>query len=413
MGFNGQGVRPEKVPNLPRTHFIDTRIYTDPTIFEEERSRIFANVWNFVCHESELPDPGCYRTAIIADFPLLLVRQEDGSIKGFYNICRHRQAQVVRSCSGQAKAFQCFYHLWTYGLDGRLMGVTLPEGYANTGFEATEFGLREIRVESVGGLIFVCLSDSTGSLREYLGEVAPVLESYTPPEGFEVFHLHQSEIKTNWKLFFENNSERYHTALHWAHRNRANWGKPGGPADAWTFVGNGHNYTPFDQGKYMGKSKNIGLEERDKFTLPGHQGNVTSSHHLFPDILLVTISTVLRIDHLIPLGPGRTLVEWRGLGVKGEAPDVRNLRIKHHNEFWGYSGANLPEDITAAESQWPMMAAGAVRYSVIAREGEAFSDEALRHYYKEWSRLMGRNYWDPFGEFKNTSPMGFKASTNG
>ncbi|NIO09562.1 MAG: Rieske 2Fe-2S domain-containing protein, partial [Deltaproteobacteria bacterium] len=63
-----------------------------------------------------LAEPGCYRTATIAGLPLLLVRQEDGGIKGFYNICRHRQAQVVRTRSGQAKAFQCFYHLWTYGL---------------------------------------------------------------------------------------------------------------------------------------------------------------------------------------------------------------------------------------------------------------------------------------------------------
>jgi hypothetical protein len=73
---------------------------------------------------------------------------------------------------------------------------------------------------------------------------------------------------------------------------------------------------------------------------------------------------------------------------------VRALRIKHHNDKWGYSGANLPEDIAATESQWPMMASGAVRYSIIAREGEAFSDESLRHYYHEWSARMNQHYWD-------------------
>jgi phenylpropionate dioxygenase-like ring-hydroxylating dioxygenase large terminal subunit len=398
MELRMSAVKPEKVPNLPPSHFVDTRIYTDAGIFEEERFKIFGKVWNFVCHESEIASAGCFRTATVAGYPLVVVRQNDGGIKGFYNICRHRQAQVVRACSGQVKSFQCFYHLWTYGIDGRLVGVTLPEGYAGTGFDKADYGLREVRVEMVAGMVFVCLSEETEPLREFLGEVAPVLEKYAPPEGFEVFHFHQAEIKTNWKLFFENNSERYHTALHWAHRSRGNWGRPGGPSDGWTFVPNGHNYTPFNKGKNMGNARNVGLQDRKQFTLPGHDGHFSSSHHLFPDLLLVTISTVLRIDHLIPVSPGRTLVEWRGVGVKGEPPEVRALRIKHHNEFWGYSGANLAEDIAAAESQWPMMATGGVRYSIVAREGESFSDEALRHYYKEWGRLMGRTYWDPFGE---------------
>jgi phenylpropionate dioxygenase-like ring-hydroxylating dioxygenase large terminal subunit len=217
-----------------------------------------------------------------------------------------------------------------------------------------------------------------------------------PAEGFEVFHFHQAEIKTNWKLFFENNSERYHTALHWTNRSVGKWGRPGGAPDGWIFTRNGHNYTPFGKGKYSGKDyyKNVGLEERAQHLLPGHGQNFIYSHHLFPDLLVVTQGTVVRIDHLIPVGPGHTLVEWRGLGIKGEPAAVRALRMKHHNDKWGYSGANLPEDIAATESQWPMMASGAVRYSIIARGGEAFSDESLRHYYHEWSARMNQHYWD-------------------
>ena len=390
-------VAPEKVPNLPPSHFVDTRIYTDAGIFAEERVKIFAKVWNFVCHESEIASAGSFRTATVAGYPLVVVRQSDGGIKAFYNICRHRQAQVVRTCSGQAKAFQCFYHLWTYGIDGRLVGVTLPEGYAGTGFDKADYGLREVRVDQLAGMVFVSLNEESEPLREFLGEAAPVLEKYVPPEGFEVFHFHQAEIKTNWKLFFENNSERYHQALHWVTRSTGTWGKTSLP-DGWTFIPNGHNYKPFEGARYSGVHANVGLDERREHILPGHKPNSTASHHLFPDLLLVSQTTVLRIDHLIPLEPGRTLIEWRALGIKGEDPAVRAKRIKHHNQYWGYGGVQLPEDITATESQWPMMATGAVRYSVIAREGDTFSDEPLRHYYKEWSRRMARPYWDPFGE---------------
>jgi methanesulfonate monooxygenase large subunit len=106
----------------------------------------------------------------------------------------------------------------------------------------------------------------------------------------------------------------------------------------------------------------------------------------------------MRIDHLIPVSPGCTLLESRGLGVKGDPSEVREMRIKHHNDIWGYSGSNLPEDVAATESQWAMMQTGAVRYSIIAREGPVYTDESLRFYYSEWSKRMGRAYWDPFND---------------
>jgi methanesulfonate monooxygenase large subunit len=398
------GVEPEKAPNLPAGYYIDTRIYTDPTIFKEERNKIFAKVWNFVCHESEVPVTGSFRTVSVAGFPLVVVRQDDGSIKGFYNICRHRQARVVRTCTGQAKSFQCFYHLWTYGIDGSLTGVTLPEGYENSGFNKADYGLREVRVEIVAGLVFVCLSEESGTLQEFLGPTAQALERYAPPEGFEVFHFHQAEIKTNWKLFYENNTELYHTALHWSHRNGGTWSKPGARNKP-VFVKNGHDYPPtvavFDRGEHG--YRDIGLDERDKHLLPGLKANQSGAVHIFPDLLVVVLSTVMRIDRMIPLEPGRTLIEWRGVGVKGEPPEIREMRIKHHNQLWGFSGANLPEDIEATESQWPLMASGAVRYSIIARDGEIFSDEPLRHYYREWTRRMNRPYWNPFEAIGDTN----------
>ena len=391
----------EKVPGLPPTHFIDNRIYTDEGIFREERAHIFSKVWNFVIHESEIPNPGSFKTVNVAGYPLLLVRQSDGTIKGFYNICRHRQAPLVRSCFGEAKAFQCFYHLWTYGLDGKLLGVTLPEGYQNTGFQKEDFGLIEVRVSEAAGMVFVCLSDDTEPLEQFLGEVAPALTRHIPPVGLEIFHFHQAELKTNWKLFQENNNEPYHTALHWSNRSAKKWGEPEFTGRK-MFLPNGHNcYTP-EGNRYMidGGYQEIGLEERGDHLFPGIEKNTQLSVHLFPDVLFIIRSTALRIDRLIPISPGLTVLESRGLGFKGDSSEVRSLRVKHHNEIWGYSGSNLPEDIIATESQWPTMASGAVRYSIIAREGDVMSDETMRHYYMEWSRRLGRAYWDPFGEMK-------------
>lgn len=72
MQVSHNKITKEKVPNLLPTHYIDARIYTDPTILEEERVKIFSNVWNLVCHESEIPNPGSFRTATVAGYPCWL-----------------------------------------------------------------------------------------------------------------------------------------------------------------------------------------------------------------------------------------------------------------------------------------------------------------------------------------------------
>ena len=83
-------------PALPKTHFLDNRIFTDETIFAQEKEEIYQRVWLFVCHESELAAQGDFRTVSVAGKPLILVRAPDGIIRAFYNVCRHRAAPVVR-----------------------------------------------------------------------------------------------------------------------------------------------------------------------------------------------------------------------------------------------------------------------------------------------------------------------------
>ena len=128
-------------PDLPSTHVLDNRIYTNQEFFELEQKDIFQSSWLFVCHESELPKPGCFRTTLAAGKPIVIVRGDDGKIRSFYNICRHRSSPVVRADTGRAKEFQCFYHLWTYNLQGNCTGVTKPDGYKSVKLDKTKLGL--------------------------------------------------------------------------------------------------------------------------------------------------------------------------------------------------------------------------------------------------------------------------------
>lgn len=382
-------------PDLPDTHYVDNRIFTDEAIFREEQQHIFARVWQFVCHESEVASDGDFRTTSVAGKPIVVVRGQDGVIRGFYNVCRHRAAEIVRAESGNARSFVCFYHHWTYGLDGTLHSMAKPAGYERVKLDTTQLGLVPVRVEQIAGLVFACLDPDAEPLEHFLGEImAPVREPLSTLP-MEVFHFHKTVVHANWKLWMDNNSERYHSMLHALNRKTMPWvlGQtspmklrilPNGHSGYWS---NGEATVDYERG---------GISNLADGTLPGLQQNEMRVVNIFPDLMINIRSNVVRLDRMVPIDPGRTLVEWRGLGIKDDA--LRDAQIARHNTVWGPAGRNLPEDLLAVESQWRAIQADAVRYSVLAREEDLnpTDDANVRAYYGEWGRRMGRSAALPF-----------------
>ncbi|MCW5770510.1 MAG: Rieske 2Fe-2S domain-containing protein [Rhodospirillaceae bacterium] len=379
------GVEP---PPFPATHYVDNRIYTDPGVFAAESERIFATTWKFVLHESEIAQEGDFRTATVAGRPLIVIRGDDGRVRTFLNVCPHRGAQIVRKPAGRLAnhKVQCFYHLWTFNSRGRCTSIAQSKGYEACGLAAEDVALREVRTESLFGLVFVCLDDAAESLESFLG--TEIVEALRVPFGsaeLEVFHLHRTELKSNWKQFVETNCEGYHELLHRLNR-KTGVAHKAYRSRQWHLHGNGH--LVFEQAA-IGYSS-LDLEMRDTNLLPGMIPNGHVVVDLFPDVMLNCRSTVVRIDSLTPIAPGLTRLECRGLGVKGDTAEQRAQRISQHNQVWGPMGRNLPEDIWAVECQWENISTGGSRYSVIAREeGRGPMDDAtMRSFYAEWRKRV-------------------------
>lgn len=384
-------------PPLPDTHYLDNRIFTDEGIFRQEQSDIFQKVWMFVCHESEIPNPGDFRTTKVAGKPIVIVRGEDGAIRTFFNVCRHRGAEVVREESGNARSLRCFYHQWNYGLDGALCSVTKPAGYEAVKFDKGQFGLVPIRTESLVGLLFVCLDPEAQPLSDFLGEIA---EPFLKPLGtvpLKVFHFHKTVLNTNWKLWQDNNSERYHAFVHWMNVKTLPWVMGKTSNMRLRICKNGHSGYWSDGSEVVdyGKAGYPGIADSP---LPGLKVSEMRVVNIFPDLLIMIRSNVVRFDRLVPLSAGRTLLECRGIGVLDDSEELHAVRLQHHNLLWGPAGRNFPEDVLAAESQWRAMEADAVRYSVLAREENLnpTDDANLRAYYAEWGRRMGLMPSAPF-----------------
>jgi choline monooxygenase len=189
---------------------LPARWYHDPAAYEVERHAVFGRAWLWFAHESELRSPGTYVARDYAGWRLMIVRTPDGELAGFHNVCRHRAGPLVDDGTGHCPNLVCRYHGWAYAFDGSLRSAR-DFGTADD-FDAANYGLFRIRVESWNGLVFVNLDLDARPLVDDLAEVFDAAAPFGIGEMPFTQRL-EHRLACNWKTYADNYLEGYHIPL--------------------------------------------------------------------------------------------------------------------------------------------------------------------------------------------------------
>jgi phenylpropionate dioxygenase-like ring-hydroxylating dioxygenase large terminal subunit len=201
--------QPGYFTSLPREHYLSAEI------FELEMERVFPRQWLYVGHVSQVRDAGDFFSRLVGPESLIVTRDPAGAVHTFFNVCRHRGAQLCQSgTTGQAKQLVCPYHRWSYGLDGRLLGA--PGSRDGVDFDYADWPMHEALCDVFHGSIYAWLGDPADApslhdtLTPLVNDVAMLQR--VQPDRTKLAHQETYVIQANWKLLLENNCECYHCA---------------------------------------------------------------------------------------------------------------------------------------------------------------------------------------------------------
>lgn len=278
------------------------RYFVSPEVFAQERVKIFGRQWVCVGRQSQLARAGDFFVQEVAGESLILVLDQKGTVQGFYNVCRHRGTRLCEVASGHTAAIQCPYHAWTYALDGRLIGT--PQMDDAPGFEKADYSLHPVRLALWEGFIFVSLGDLVPPLERVFAPLAGKFGHWNLPLLRSARRI-EYDVRTNWKLIFENYSECYHCPGVHPMLSKVS------PSDS--------AENDLTEGPFLGGFMTI--KEGKSLTMSGEAcaravGDISGEDHakvfyysIFPNMLLSMHPDYVMVHQLWPQSPERTFIQ--------------------------------------------------------------------------------------------------------
>jgi choline monooxygenase len=296
-------------PDPSRSCTLRSDAYIQQYWFDIDQQAIIRKSWQWVCHQEKLRSAGAYVTAEIAGQPICILRDNNDTLRGFYNVCKHRAMQLLQG-EGQKNRIMCPYHGWTYDLDGKLLAAPATEHLED--FDPGSICLDQIQVESFCGFIFAHLDPDAASLSSQAGDLEDEIDFWAP----DIHELTYSRrlnysIRSNWKNVVDNFLECYHCPI--AHR------------DFCTLV-DMNTYRVTTHGIYSSHMAEAGKSANSAYSVENAPVQDHAVWWLWPNTCLMRYPGRgnMIVMQVIPDGPDRTL-ETYDFFLEGPEPDVNEV----------------------------------------------------------------------------------------
>lgn len=260
-------------------------VYRDPAVYDQERVAVFGREWLVFARGDEVAAAGTSVAKSIAGSPLVVVRDNEGALRGFHNVCRHRAAPVAvdgtASCRG---GLTCGYHGWSYELDGRLRKAR--DFGDDPGLDAGELGLFPVQVGEWCGLVWANLSPDAPPLLDDLGGFAAEADGF-PVDDYRFSHEVVHDLACNWKTYVDNYLEGYHVPFLHPELNRE-----------------------LDMATYR-----VDVREADRYCIHSahtRDGALSAGRWLFrwPNLALNLYPDGMNVERILPVGTDRTQIVY-------------------------------------------------------------------------------------------------------
>ncbi|WP_328807770.1 aromatic ring-hydroxylating oxygenase subunit alpha [Nonomuraea antri] len=336
--------------------------YTDPAWFGVDQRAIFARTWQWLCHVELLREPGAYVTGTVAGLPIVAVRDEAGTLRAFYNVCKHRAHELL-SGAGVRRSIVCPYHAWNFDLTGRLRRARNTGGMP--GFDPSAICLDQVQVTEFGGMVYVNLDPAAAPLREQAGDLEAEIQARAPDVAkLTLARRLTYDIASNWKNVVDNFLECYH--CHVAHKD-------------FVSLVDMSTYQVTTYGIYSSHMAQAGATENSAYDV----SDATVTEHavwwLWPNTCLLRYPGRgnFMVLQIVPDGPERTRETW-DFYLETDQPNAAELdSIRYIDEVL------QAEDIALVESvqrgmRTPAFTQGKIVYDPA---GSGLSEHAVHHFH--------------------------------
>lgn len=345
-----------------RSLSLRAQAYTDPAWYRVDQQEIIARTWQWVCHVEKLRDPGSYTTIEIAGQPIAVLRDRDGVLRAFYNVCKHRAHELL-SGEGNTSRIMCPYHAWVYKLDGQL--VRAPHTENLDGFHPKEICLDQVRVEAFCGFIYVNLDPEAQSLSLISGQLGDEIRHWAPDiEDLTFAHRLTYDIRSNWKNVVDNFLECYHCPT--AHKDFCDL------VDMDTYKVTTH-------GIYSSHMADAGTTPNSAYDVSNATVRTHAVWWLWPNTCIMRYPgrSSMIVLNIIPAGTDRTL-ETYDFFLEDASPNAAELEtIRYLDEVLQVEDINIVESVQKGMST-PAFDSGRI---VNDPDGSGMSEHAVHHFH--------------------------------